>query len=246
MARVVAIIQARMGSERLPGKVLRDLMGKPMLAHMLERVKRAQSIDAIVVATSRLEQDDAVAELAQDCGVVVFRGEEEDVLSRYVLAAEEVAAEVVVRLTGDCPLIDPGTIDKIVDDFLKGGADYVATYVENSYPRGLDVEVFSHSTLLQVNELAPMGKNPAREHVTWLIGRRPDLFRLRLIEAEEELHRPRYRLCVDTMDDFRLIEAIYRQFYRPGEIVDIKEVLVFLDTHPEVAALNAHVKQKLC
>ncbi|AOQ23412.1 3-deoxy-manno-octulosonate cytidylyltransferase [Moorella thermoacetica] len=246
MAKVIAIIQARMGSERLPGKVLRDLVGKPMLAHMLERVKFARTINAIIVATSRLEQDDAVADLAQNCGVMVYRGDEEDVLSRYVEAATQVKAEVVVRLTGDCPLIDPGTIDKVVLEFLKGGCDYVATHIEGSYPRGLDVEVFSYRTLLQVNELAPAGKNPAREHVTWLIGRRPDLFRRRLVEAEAGLNRPHYRLCVDTIDDFRLIEKIYKEFYRPGEIVNIEAVLRFLDEHPEIARLNAHVKQKVC
>jgi len=242
MARVVCVVQARMGSNRLPGKVLRELEGKPMLSHLLERLKLCRTFDQVVVATSLLEQDRPVAELARREGLSCFCGDEDDVLSRYVGAACQTGAEVVVRITGDCPLIDPVTSDDAVRYFLANAYDYVAAGVGTGFPRGLDTEVFTREALWEADRLGR--DNASREHVTYFINHHPEMFNLGYYQAPPELRRPDWRLCVDEEDDFQLIREIYRRLCRPGEIVDVREVVHLLDREPHLAEINSHIRQK--
>jgi len=241
--RVVCIVQARTGSSRLPGKVLKELAGRPMLAHLIERLKACAAYDRIVVATTVNRRDDPVAELAGGAGVGVFRGDEEDVLSRYARAAVEFGAEVVVRVTADCPLVDPVTSAETVRYFLSGDFDYAGAGVGSGLPRGLDTEVFTRAALEEAHRMAT--DQPSREHVTYYIYHHPERFRLAPpYEAPPELQRSHYRLCVDEEDDFRLISEVYRRLYRPGEIIDIRDVIRLLDREPALAAINSGVAQK--
>jgi spore coat polysaccharide biosynthesis protein SpsF len=244
--KTVAIVQARMASTRLPGKVLREIAGKPMLEHVINRVKSSQMTDEIVIATSRNERDEPIVELAKRLNVVWFVGSEEDVLDRYLKAAKQVAADIVVRITGDCPLVDPHTIDRIVRRYIKLNVDYTRTLIDQnnsrSFPRGLDTEVFSINVLRKVHELAK--KSREREHVTIFIYEHPKMFKIKIIEAEESLQRSKYRLCVDVEEDLRLITEIYNRLYVPSGIIDIKEAIKLLDNNPNLQKINSHVKQR--
>lgn len=240
--RIVCVIQARTGSTRLPGKVLKPLAGRPILWHDLMRLQAARRLDEIVVATTYLAQDDPVAALAQECGVRVLRGDENHVLSRYFYAAQMAAADVVVRVTSDCPLIDPATLDEVVDGFCQGDYDYFATPVPDKYPRGLDVEVFSWAALLATMRRAAPG--PETEHVTWYIYHHQEVFRCGWLAGREPLIRPQYRLCVDTGEDYELLRHIYARLYEQGKIIPIERVMALLDADPDLARLNAHVQQK--
>ena len=242
MVKVVCIVQARMGSTRLPEKVLMSLSGKPMLVHIIERLKLAETLDSIVIATTSLMQDDPVAELARREGVLCFRGSEDDVLSRYIGGAEMAGADVIVRITGDCPLIDPETVDNVVRCFLKHDYDYVSLTSAEGFIRGLDTEVFSMQALKKADELAK--DKPSREHVTLYIYRHEEDFRVAAYRAGQELCHPDWRLCVDEEDDFKLIEKIYDRLYKPGSIIDIRDVVELLENEHELLEINAHVRQK--
>lgn len=239
----VGIVQARTGSTRFPGKVLKPIAGRPMLSHIIERLRSAGTLDTIVIATTALPQDQPIIDLAEQAGVAWYAGSEEDVLARYAEAAEMVRADLVVRVTGDCPLIDPNTVDGVVRYFLAHDFDYVGAGVSSGLPRGLDTEVFSRQALDRAHRLAQGA--PAREHVTLYIYRHPELFRCARYPAPPELQRLGWRLCVDEEADFRLIEEIYNRLYRPGGIIEIRDVLALLDREPELLKINAHVRQKV-
>lgn len=244
MLKVIAIVQARMGSTRLPGKVAKKVKDKPMLTHLLERLKYTEELDQIIVATSKKEQDDRVAEIAEESGISCFRGSEHDVLLRYIAAARENNADVIVRITGDCPLIDPDTIDEIIKDFISSEVEYMG---HSGYPRGLDTEVFYLKSLFKAEEMISREEeqedNSYREHVTLYIYRHPEDFKIDFYEAPDELRRD-YRLCVDEQADFNLIIEIYKRLYKPGEIIDICDVIELLDNNPELAEMNSNVQQK--
>lgn len=211
MAGTIAIIQARMTSTRLPGKVLADLCGAPLLERMIERVRQAQRIDGIVVATTTKATDDPVATLAARLKVGSFRGDEADVLGRTVGAAALAGADTVVRLTADCPLHDPVLIDNAVAGYLSGGWQYYGNAVERTYPDGLDVEVFSRAVLDQADREA---EHPyLREHVTpWLNGSRPDIgcgnIRRGAMRFEAEFAHIRW--TVDTAADLDRVRRLWK------------------------------------
>lgn len=240
--KVACIIQARMGSSRLPGKIIKDLVGRPMLLHLVERVRQARRLDEVIVATSDGMSDDPVEKLLGENGIPCFRGDEDDVLSRYVGAARLADADVVVRITGDCPLIDPVTVDRVLEAHFNNSADYTSNTIERTYPRGLDAEAFSMDALLKADSLAAPG--PYREHVTLYMYRHPEEFSLSNVAAEPPLDRPDLRLCVDTEEDFRLIKEIYEGLYQPGRIIDILDVISLFEQRPELARINAHIEQK--
>jgi spore coat polysaccharide biosynthesis protein SpsF len=246
--RVIAIVQARMGSSRLPGKVAKEIMGKPMLAYLIERLKYAKEVDQIVIATSDKENDDRVAEIAKNERVSVYRGSEDDVLSRYIEAAKEFQADVIIRITGDCPLIDPVTVDKAVVEFLNSKVEYLRLNVDDDgYPRGLDTEVFGFDTLLRVQELVMKEErsrdNPYREHVTFYINKYPEEFKVKVHQPPKRLKR-NYRLCIDEDKDFNLIKEIYETLYHEDSIIDILDVISLLDDNPELSQRNIDVEQK--
>jgi spore coat polysaccharide biosynthesis protein SpsF len=237
--KIVAIIQARTGSTRLPRKVLEEIGGKPMLWHVIERVKRARLVDEVVVATTDGEEDSAVEKIAEECGVGCFRGSEEDVLDRYYRAAEKFGADIVVRITADCPLIDPEIIDRAIRMFLDGNFDYVSNTLPPTFPDGLDVEVFSLVTLRRAWEEAR--KASEREHVTPYIRNHPEIFRLGNLKSEVDLSHMRW--TVDRPEDLMFVREIYRELYREGEVFHMRDVLRLLERRPELMEINKHIER---
>ena len=237
--RTVCIIQARMGSTRLPGKVLRDVGGEPMLAQVVGRCRRAETLDAVAVATTTRPEDDVLADFcaAQDWPYV--RGSADDVLDRYVQTARRVGADVVVRVTSDCPLIEPEVIDRVVRMLGETGADYASnTLPPRTFPRGLDVEALTMGTLERAGREA--GDPAEREHVTPYVYRHPELFRLEAVVNDGDHSDDRW--TVDTPEDLAFVRAVYAHFGpRP---FGWRDVLAALDVHPEWRDLNRHVPQK--
>jgi spore coat polysaccharide biosynthesis protein SpsF len=242
MSRVVALIQARCGSERLRDKVLVQLGGRPVIEHVVRAVRAASLVDDVVLATTVSPVDDRLAELARGLGVRTFRGSEADVLGRFVGALEGDPADVVIRHTGDDPLLDPAVIDTVVGHYLEGGCDYASNMIERSWPRGLDTEVLGREALERANR---EGRRPEdREHVTIYVRTHPELFRLRNVTALPQETWPDLRLCIDTAEDRALLEAVFEALYRPDQLLRVGRVVSWLHEHPEVAALNAAVAQK--
>lgn len=240
MARVVAIVQARTGSTRLPGKVLLPLLGTPMLSMVMRRAARARSVDEVVVATTELSADDSIVELARREGWRYERGSETDLLDRYVQAARANDAAVVVRITSDCPLIDPVLIDEAVGAFSGAGVDYASNTLEpRTYPRGLDVEVVTADALERAWR---EDDNPAlREHATPYLYRHPERFRLLRVPGPED-HSDR-RWSVDTRDDYDLVRSIFEAFQRDD--FSWREALELVERNPAWGASNWHVPQKI-
>ena len=243
--KIGVIIQARMGSERLPGKVLIDIAGKPMLWHVVERVKSAKTIGKIIIATTTDPEDDKIEDLAKKENWLLYRGSKNDVLGRYYEAAKKFGIDVIVRVTSDCPLIDPFIIDLCVEKFLAGDYDFISNYDKDSstFPRGLDVRVFSFSALEKAYQNA---KNPyEREHVTpYIFENANKEFRLGPVIEASGKYKGNYRLTVDYPEDLELMEKIYGKFYKPGEIIDIKEVISYLSENPGLSGLNEKRQQK--
>ena len=201
---VVAVVQARMSSTRLPGKMMMELAGMPLVLHTLRRAAAAERIDTVVLATSDLAVDDPLAEVAAEEGVLVHRGSETDVLRRVRDAARMASADVVVRITGDCPLLDPGVVDRVVGE-LVDDCDYASNVVRRTYPKGLDTEALWRDTLERLDRLAT--SPPAREHVTWLAYQeRPELFLLRSVELEED--HSEINWSVDTEEDLQRVREL--------------------------------------
>ncbi len=199
------IIQARSGSTRLPGKVLAEVAGRPMLGFMLDRLRDRLEGAQLVVATSDLDRDDAVADVADDAGVAVVRGPEADVLERFRLALEAHPAEAVVRLTADCPLIDPAVVDEVVAAWREGGAAYVSNVIEpRTYPVGMDAEVVDAAALLVADAEASEAHD--REHVTPFVRSRPERFAQRAVRLAEP--RPDVRLTLDTPEDLEVLRDV--------------------------------------
>jgi len=232
---IVAIVQARMSSTRLPGKVLADVAGHPMLWHVVRRLRRARQLNRIVIATSENPSDDAIVRFCEQEGIDCFRGSETDVLDRYYRAARAFAADTVVRITSDCPLIDPAVVDKVVQRFLDGDVDYVSNSLRYTYPDGLDTEVFSFAALEQACREAT--RESEREHVTpYLRGKR-----FRVANVDNDPPAPRnLRWTVDEPADLEFVRRVFAEF-AGNECFGMKEVLDFLDQNAAVQDLNAAV-----
>jgi spore coat polysaccharide biosynthesis protein SpsF len=240
--KVVAITQARMTSTRLPGKIMMEAAGKPLLEHHLERLGRAETIDEIVLATTENSADDPTADLGIKFGVRVFRGSEHDVLARYRGAAVATDADVVVRVTSDCPLIDPQVTDRTVQTFLDQSAylDYVSNRLVHTFPRGLDTEVLHFAAL---DEAFNEATDPAdREHVTLFVWRQPERYRLLNVPCDRDLSH--HRWTVDTKKDFDLMARMIEALYPDDPKFGMDAALDLLDQHPEWSDLNAHIEQK--
>lgn len=242
--RVGVITQARTTSTRLPGKVLLEAGGRTLLDHHLDRLAAAGL--EVYVATTVNATDDPIVELAEGRGLPVHRGSEDDVLSRFTGCIEEFDLETVVRVTSDCPLIDGALIRQAIDVFAEAGNPwlYVSNGLERTYPRGFDLEVFSAEALLDAGLHA--GEQPQREHVTpYLYANGSGRMTLRNLARPED-GKPRdassYRVTLDTPDDLTLIRALIEEHGAAEQ--DVEGIIGILDTHPELAALNAHVEQK--
>jgi spore coat polysaccharide biosynthesis protein SpsF len=239
---VVCISQARMGSTRLPGKVMLPILGRPMLEWHLLRLRQARQIDRIVVATTTEPQDEAIVELCRSLGIAYFRGSESDVLSRYAGAAGSSAAATVVRVTSDCPLIDPQLVDLAIASYgqKRPDVDYLRLAPED-FPRGLDTEVFSRQALMEADRQA--ADPPEREHVTPYIYRHPRRFRCVSLAGAERLGA--HRWCVDEAADYELVGRIVEGLAPNSADFTWRDCLALLALHPEWSALNRAVKQKI-
>lgn len=237
--RVHALIQARMGSRRLPEKILKPIQGKPMLERVIERVGRAKEVSDIAVITSDNTEDDAVVSLCRAKGVLSFRGSEEDVLDRFYQAAKEFQAEIIVRITADCPLIDPGVLDDLIVHFSEKKPDYASNFLKRTFPRGLDSEIMTFECLEAAWKEAVLPYH--RAHATPYIYETPGRFRLSGLTALEDYSG--YRLTVDTPEDLNFIQAIYGRFHEP-DFVSWRQVIDLLKKEPALLAINASIRQK--
>jgi len=243
-ARVVGIIQARMGSERLPGKVMMDICGKPVIAHVIERLKRCTRLDQIVLATTQNEEDKVLLDLAKKLEVGAYAGSESDVLGRYIEAAELYNADIAVRVTGDCPLIDPYIVDELIYSFEQDTCDYMRLDVPETYSRGLDAEIFTMEALKLADKLAG-NDSKYREHVTFIIYQKPDTFSICKKEAPPEIARPQYRFCIDTPEDFELVKQVFERLSSECDFITAADVIKLLDSDERLASINASVKQRI-
>jgi spore coat polysaccharide biosynthesis protein SpsF len=240
--KTVAIVQARMSSSRLPGKIMRPVVGKPLLELLVERLKRASRVDEVVIATTTNDGDDQVESLTQRLGIGCFRGSEQDVLDRVLGAAHATQTDVIVEITGDCPLIDFQVIDKLVDVYQANDFDYVANVLKRTYPRGLDTQVFATTAL---EEVARLTDDPVdHEHVSLYIYQHPERFRLHNVESGLPEEFWDLRLTVDTAEDFELIRRIYEELYPVNPAFTIQDVIGLFQRQPELRAINQHIVQK--
>ena len=237
--RVIAIVQARMGSTRLPGKVLKQLGGRSVLSWVIARVRQFSRIDSLLIATTVEPADEAVVKEAERCSAEVFRGNESDVLDRYYRGACHARADVIVRITSDCPLIDPEVSDHTIQKFLDERPDYASNGLERTYPRGLDTEVLKSSALERAWREA--SEPYQRAHVTPYLYQNPDKFRLLSVKGEADFSG--YRWTLDTQEDAEFLQEV---FARLGGSVDFtwRDVLRLLEREPALAEINQQIRQK--
>ncbi len=239
--RIVAIIQARMNSSRLPGKVLKEIMGTPMLLHVVNRTRRASSVDEIMVATTLDGSDDPIESLCNQYGIPIYRGSQFDVLDRYYQAAVQANAEVIIRITADCPLIDPEEIDLTVDAFLNSGVDFAANRLPwgRNVPIGFDTEVCTFTALERAWQEAVLPFE--REHVMPYLYDQPGRFNVLLVRRDPDYGH--YRWTVDTPEDFKFICNIFEHFGGRDDMT-YQEILDLVHAHPELQEINAGIVHK--
>ncbi|MBB1073510.1 glycosyltransferase family protein [Rhodoferax sp. 4810] len=240
--KIVVITQARMASTRLPGKVMMSILNKPLLMYQIERLKHISNVHAVVVATTTSSLDDVIEDFCHQQNVAVFRGDELDVLKRYYEAAKQFNADIVVRVTSDCPLIDPKISEQVINFYLdsQGKVDYVSNTIERTYPRGLDTEVFSFALLELAYEEAT--KAYEREHVTPFFYCQPERFRISQIKNAVDLSQ--YRWTVDTAEDFELVKRVLEKIYPVHSQFAMEDIVRILDQNPEWSNVNSHIMQK--
>ncbi|MBI1952746.1 MAG: glycosyltransferase family protein [Candidatus Omnitrophica bacterium] len=242
--RISATVQARMGSSRLPGKVLRPILGMPMLELQIERIRRSRLIDEVILATSTEAGDDPLAQLASRLSIPCFRGSEEDVLGRVAGALKAFSVDLHVEFMGDNPMPDPLLVDAVTGFALKNldRYDYVTNGLTTTYPPGMEVFVYPARVLLETERL--VADADRRSHAGWNITQYPDRFRLCNLEAPPWHRQPKFHLEVDTEEDFEVVSAVYEHFYprRPG--FGLGEIIDFLLDHPELARRNQTVPRR--
>jgi len=232
----VAFVQARMSSSRLPGKILKQILGRPLVGYLFDRLSRSQKIDRIVLATSTNPENDPLCEYIGSLGFPVFRGSEDNVLERYYRAAKEFGADHVVRVTGDCPLIDPQICDRFIGEFLAGGFDYGT--LGPSFAEGLDCEVMKFSTLEECYNQATLASE--LEHVTRYVHNHKEQFKMfQLDNTEDHSH---YRIVVDEPRDFEALRILIEDFYGPlHPAAGFDQIKAYLDSHPEIIRINSAI-----
>lgn len=244
MAKILATIQARTSSSRLPGKILKPILGKPMLELQIERIRQSRLIDEVVVATTDKPQDDLVEDLTRRLGVSCFRGSENDVLSRVVGAIRAFGGEIHLEFMGDSPLPDPLVVDSVVGFYLKHADryDYVTNALKMTYPPGMDVCVCPSSILLEANERVT---DPTlRGYVGVLVFTHPERYRIHNLEAPPWFRYPDFHLEVDTAEDFEVVSAIFEHFYPANPGFGLGEIIAFLKARPELVEKNRHVERR--
>lgn len=236
--KTIVIIQARFGSTRLPGKVLKPLDNVDVLTYDVERCRQIKGVIEVIVATSTLPQDDAIADWCKKHGVKYFRGSEQDVLGRYVQCAKQYEPDYVMRVTSDCPFVDYEMASEMVSLMEKSKKDIIL--LDGELPRGLAVEIISFEALLKIHEI---GQEPRhREHVTYYAYEFPEQFEAVTYKVPENRNAPELRITLDTEEDYALIQAVANHFQNP--LVSSAKVIRFLKENPEIAKLNEHIEQK--
>ena len=240
--KTVATIEARMTSSRLPGKVLMPALNQPMLQHLVNRLRAAPSLDGIVLATTVNQSDDVLEKFGREASVAVFRGSEDDVMGRVIGAAESASADVIVEITGDCPIIDPQIIEQVIRVFRANTAAYVGNAHIRSYPDGMDTQVFTLDTLKQSARLTNDALD--HEHVTLHMRNHPELFRPIHVVAPPELHWPELGLTLDEPGDYELLRQLIEYFGNDNPLFSCGDVVRLLRQRPELLQLNASVVRK--
>lgn len=242
--KVAAIIQARLGSTRLHGKILKVISEKPMLWHIVNRLSHSKLIDQIIIATTNLFEDDHVQEFCEMNNILFYRGSPEDVLSRYYEAANKFKTDIVIRITSDCPVIDPLIVDNMLEYFFKenqlSNLDYLSNVLPRTFPRGLDTEIFSFNSLARAHTEAT--QQFEREHVTPYIYNHPEIFTTKNFTNDKDYSF--HRWTVDTQEDFRLIEEIYKALYSKKELFLFEDILKLFEERPDLININQNVQQK--
>ncbi len=240
--RKLIIAQARMTSTRLPGKVMKIVCGKPLLEHFINRLKRVKSADQIVIATTINDIDNQIVDLCKKLDISYYRGSEEDVLGRYYEAAVEYGGDIIIRITSDCPVIDPEVVDYLINFYTNNieKYDYVSNTLKRTYPLGMDSEIISFDTLKEAhfNAYDPFD----REHVSPFIKMRPQQFRLYNILYKADMSR--YRWTLDTPEDLELISKIFDALFYQNPSISLKDMLDQMERMPEWETINAHVGTK--
>lgn len=235
-----AIIQARMGSTRLPGKIMYEVCGESILSLMIKRIKNAKKLDKIIIATTINENDNVIVNFCKLNGIDFFRGSENDVLSRYYETSKKFPSDIIIRLTSDTPLLDPKTIDSIIEQYEKNDYDYVSNQFPfpRTYPDGTNVEVFSFNLLKEMYEKA---KNPSdREHVTTFVSMQPKLFKIFRVDYSKDISKYRFNLDYDA--DYQLIKKVYEEFYFKNPNFTLEDIILWLEKNPDILKLNSDIK----
>lgn len=241
--KTAAVIQARMGSTRLPGKVMKPIIGKPMIQLMIERVKRAEKLDEIIIATSTNPIDDVLEKLAAATGVKCYRGSETDVLDRVLKAAQHFKVDVIVELWGDAPVMDPEVIDRAVEYYAASDYDCLGTVLKHEYPWGIGLLIFTTKILAAVSAVA---LEPVyREHVSNYIYEHTEKYKIGYLPCPPELRRPELRLAVDEEADYLLIKHIYEHFAAVGKPdFNTRDIIELAGKNQKMFEINKHVKQR--
>jgi spore coat polysaccharide biosynthesis protein SpsF len=243
MKKKIASVEARMGSSRLPGKVLIDIEGKPAIERLFERLLKAKSLDGVILATSTSPLDDPLENWANKFGVPCFRGSEDDVLNRVVMAHKKMESDLIIEITGDCTLVDPKVIDTGVSAFLDGGYDIVSNTWKGSYPMGVDVQVFPFKSLEEVERT--IKDESVREHVSLYFYEHPEKYKLLNLIAPENIRRPELRFQLDYQEDLDFIRTVYSKLEPEfGPFFGTEEVVDLLNREPEIVKINQHCTEK--
>ena len=242
--KVVCLVQARVGSTRLPGKILKEICGKTILYHEIDRLKKCKEIDEIVIATTDKEDDDKIVNEAKKLSVKYFRGSENDVLSRFYYSAKENNADIIVRVTSDCPCIDFEILDKMLiyfkEKYKEKQVDYLSNTIKRTYPRGYDIEIFTFSALEKSYINAK--KEYEREHVTPYIYDKTNNFLKLSFENKDDYSE--YRVTLDTIEDFIVIKNIFENLYYKNPYFKLNDVVQYLNDNLHIVDINKHIEQK--
>ena len=239
MNKVDAIIQARLSSTRLPGKMLMKISGKTLLEHVIERIKSSKYIDKIIVATTTNKNDDQICKLLDNLEIPYFRGSEDDVLERYYKTAKYFNCKYIARITPDDPFKDPEVIDKVIEILFNGNLDFAYNNHPTTFPEGLDTEIFSFNALEKAKKESK--DLFEREHVTQYFYRHPELFKQQNMKNNVDLSYLRW--TVDTIDDFRMAKEVYRKLYKNKPIFLMNDILKLIEKYPYIAKMNVNVKR---